>query len=318
MAKTVVAIFDDLNHAHMAVRELRDMGIRNADISLVAHDVTGEYGRALKRPADDTTDGAETGAGIGALVGGIGGLLVGLGALAIPGVGPVIAAGPLGTALSALLGAGAGALAGGVAGGLIGALVDLGVPEDEAGYYAEGVRRGGTLVTVRADDTRVDEVRRVLDRHHAVNIRERVAAWRERGWTRYEPNAKPYTAEQVNEERRAYNLGTGPGSMSDMGRPGPWPVAFTDAETGFRGHYQTTYGRSGYQYEHFRPAYEYGWSLRRDDRYRGWDWKRMEPEARREWESRYPGTTWDEIKGAVRHAWESLKDEVRDIRAGRD
>src|SRR5688572_7445958 len=152
MMNTIVALYDDMDTAHEAVKALRDAGVDNSRISLVAQDAAGEYSKSLGKTKDDAGDGAATGAGVGAVVGGIGGLLVGLGALTIPGIGPVLAAGPLATAVSALLGAGAGAVAGGVAGGLLGALVDMGIPEEQAGYYAEGVRRGGALVTVEADD----------------------------------------------------------------------------------------------------------------------------------------------------------------------
>src|SRR5262245_31210621 len=123
MTQTVVGLYDDVDAAHKVVRELRDAGIMNDRISLVAQDASGEYGRYVggdtkmkkTKKSDASGDGAAAGAGIGAVVGGIGGLLVGLGALTIPGIGPVLAAGPLATAVSALVGAGAGALAGGVA-----------------------------------------------------------------------------------------------------------------------------------------------------------------------------------------------------------
>src|SRR5690606_38716981 len=110
-------------------------------------------------------EGAGVGAGIGAVLGGLGGLLVGLGALTIPGIGPVIAAGPLAAALTGLAGAGAGAVAGGVTGGLIGALTGLGVPEENAQYYAEGIRRGGVLVTARVADNRTSEAVDILNRY---------------------------------------------------------------------------------------------------------------------------------------------------------
>jgi hypothetical protein len=102
----------------------------------------------------------------------LGGLLVGLGALAIPGIGPVVAAGPLAAALSALAGAGAGAVAGGVTGGLLGALMDLGVPRETAEYYAEGVRRGGNLVTINTADHMTNRAVEILNRHHPIDINE--------------------------------------------------------------------------------------------------------------------------------------------------
>jgi uncharacterized protein (TIGR02271 family) len=115
------------------------------------------------------------GAGTGAAIGGGLGLVAGLASLAIPGFGPVIAAGPI---ASALAGAGIGA----AAGGMIGALTHVGVPEHEAEYYAEGVRRGGVLVTVRAEDDRADDVADIMENHGAQDVEERAAEWQSSGW----------------------------------------------------------------------------------------------------------------------------------------
>ena len=98
------------------------------------------------------------GAGIGAAVGGIGGLLAGLGLIAIPGIGPVVAAGWLAATAA---GAAGGALVGAAAGGLVGALTQAGVPENDAHVYAEGIRRGGTLVTAKVDEPLVPTARNI-------------------------------------------------------------------------------------------------------------------------------------------------------------
>jgi uncharacterized membrane protein len=166
MAKTVVGLFDDFSEAQRVVQELVNNGFAREDISLAANDAAGEY---TKETASSGMSGTAIGAGTGAVLGGIGGLLVGLGTLAIPGIGPIVAAGPL---IATLTGAGVGA----VAGGLIGALTDIGVPEEEAGYYAEGVRRGGTLVTVRAEDHLADRAVEIMERHDAVDVDQRAAA----------------------------------------------------------------------------------------------------------------------------------------------
>jgi hypothetical protein len=298
MARTVVALYDDFASANAAVRELTDNGIPRDDISLLASDATGEYGRYVTGDAametSATAQGAGVGAGIGAVIGGLGGLLIGLGALAIPGIGPVLAAGPLAAALTGLAGAGAGAVAGGITGGLIGALVDMGVPEETAQYYAEGIRRGGTLVTVRTDDTMTDRAVDILNRHDPIDINERVSQWRESGWAGFDPNAQPYRAEEA-----ASDVVSGR-SYSD----------FTVYDTGFRNHFASSMVGSGYTYEQYQPAYRYGYDLATDTRYRDRDWDDVEMEARRYWEERNPGT-WDRIKSAVRHAWEEVKDVVR-------
>jgi uncharacterized protein (TIGR02271 family) len=184
MAQTVIGLFDSLHEARRVVQELVDHGFRREDISIVAQ----HEGDVVTEREGDRTSGAAVGAGAGAALGGLGGLLVGLGALAIPGIGPAIAAGPL---VSALAGAGIGA----AAGGLIGALTDLGVPEDEAHYYAEGVRRGGALVTVEADDAMADRAADIMTRYGAVDLEERAAQWRQGGWSRFDPAAGPYRAE---------------------------------------------------------------------------------------------------------------------------
>ncbi|GJE62646.1 hypothetical protein MPOCJGCO_4779 [Methylobacterium trifolii] len=110
------------------------------------------------------------------MLGGGAGLLAGLGLLAIPGVGPVVAAGWL---VATVTGAGVGAAAGGLIGGLTGA----GLSEHEAERYAEGVRRGGTLVTVRAGEDLADRVMTILDRSGSIDLDERAQGWRAQGWT---------------------------------------------------------------------------------------------------------------------------------------
>jgi uncharacterized membrane protein len=195
MKTTVSALYDNATDAHATVRDLVDDGVRRDNISLVASDAAGEYvdyhGEDL--PADDTIGGAAA----GAMFGGIGGLLVGLAALAIPGIGPIVAAGPIAAALT---GAGIGALTG----GLLGALIDLGVDEDSAEYYAEGVRRGGTLVTAHVDEGIAERVADIMERHDPVDLERRVSYWREQGWTGYDPDADPYNVRDVERERMRY------------------------------------------------------------------------------------------------------------------
>jgi hypothetical protein len=130
-------------------------------------------------------EGAAAGAGIGAALGGLGGVLMGLGLLVVPGVGPALAAGAL---ASGLIGAGIG----GAAGGIGGALANAGVPEEEAGYYAEGVRRGGHLVVVTTTDDKFATAHDILQRHNPASMKDRSDTWRREGWTGFDPNAQPY------------------------------------------------------------------------------------------------------------------------------
>ncbi len=170
--KTVVGLFDDFAQAKNAAIELERMAIAPDDISVLANNETGAYGPT----------GTEHGmghavtrdAGVGAEIGGVVGLLAGLSLFAIPGLGFIAGAGWL---AGMFTGAGIGA----VAGGLIGALTHLGIPASEAAYYNEGIRRGGVLVAVRANEANANTVAQILNRAGAVNIDERAALYRREG-----------------------------------------------------------------------------------------------------------------------------------------
>ncbi|MCX5580227.1 general stress protein [Kaistia terrae] len=180
MTTTVSGLFDTHAEATAAVRDLQALGIARDDISVVASNVDGDV------DASDVAVDASAGAGIGAAFGGLGGLLAGLGIVAIPGVGPVVAAGWL---IATAAGAAAGAVVGGAAGGIVGALTESGVPERDAHVYAEGVRRGGTLVTARVADEKAELARGVLHDARAVDLERRRSDYETAGWTRFDPDA---------------------------------------------------------------------------------------------------------------------------------
>lgn len=188
--KVVVGLFDTVEEARDVVQELIDSGFSRDNISLITHDKeAGDDQSRSVGARNEVAEGAKFGTQSGAIMGGMAGLLVGLSALAIPGIGPLVAAGPIVTALgSTALGAGIGA----TAGSIIGALVGLGVPEDHAHSYAEGVRRGGSLVTVEASDMMVNRAYDIMTQHGAVDINDRSNQWRQSGWTAFDPNVGPY------------------------------------------------------------------------------------------------------------------------------
>lgn len=198
--RTITALYDTHEEAADAVRALRDAGLRSEDISMVANNAEGYSVEDADDIADGVAEGAGTGAGIGAILGGAGGLLAGLGALAIPGVGPVVAGGWL---VSTAMGAVAGAAVGGATGGLVGALAEAGVPEHEAHVYAEGVRRGGTLVTARVDERRAAAAEAILHRGR-VDISARRADYETEGWERFDEDAPAYSPDQVRNYRASY------------------------------------------------------------------------------------------------------------------
>ena len=204
---TISRLYDDYETAARVVGDLERAGIPHADISIIANNAEGWYDRGttgsttrrIDRDADgvdDRAEGAAAGAGIGATLGGVAGLLAGLGLMAIPGLGPVVAAGWLASTAAV-------AVAGGAAGGLIGALAQSGIGEDDAHAYAEGVRRGGTLVMARVPDADRARVEAIMDRA-AVDIGHRAETWRKSGWDRFDPDAPPYTADEIRRERELY------------------------------------------------------------------------------------------------------------------
>ncbi len=411
MARIVAGLYDTFDEAQQAVKALVDAGFDRKNISLIANNATGELDTEGMRDYSkegvtyNSTaasmenknraaphEGAAVGAGVGAGLGAVGGLLLGLGALAIPGVGPVLAAGPI-------LGTLAGAGVGGATGGVIGALVDAGIPEEQANQYAEGVRRGGTLVTVRAGDDRAEQAADIMNRFDPINIERRTKQWHDKErWSGFDENAKPFTGDQVNEMRipiieekmkvgkrqveeggvrikkemetkdveESVNLRNEdvdvqrrkvdrPASDADfnafqegtveihtiheepvVGKEArvtgevvvdkdveqhqetvKGQVRKTDVdvqkldqdfdrdEDMFRQHFNNNYARmgSGYDYNNYRNAYHYGYGLGADQRYQNYDWNRLEPEARRNWETQYSNMNWNDYRGAVQEGW---------------
>jgi hypothetical protein len=192
---TLTGLYDTYDDAVQTVRDIEAAGVPHSNISMVANNADDRYEPVRKTNA---APDAGTGAAVGTVVGGGAGLLAGLGMLAIPGVGPVVAAGWLvATAVGAVVGAGAGA----ATGGLVGCLTDAGVDQNHAHVYAEGVRRGGTLVTARVEHDRVVAVDAIIRRHHPVDPDARGKLYRDKGWTAFSPSSVPYTVSELERER---------------------------------------------------------------------------------------------------------------------
>ncbi len=167
--RTVSGLYDTYEQASNAVEALEDAGISSDDISVVSPDA------GTVSATDSGGSGTTEGAGVGAALGGIGGLLAGLGAFAIPGIGPVVGAGWLAATL-------VGAAAGGVAGGLLGSLTDAGIDERDAHVYAEGVRRGGTLLIARVDEAQADAAQAILGKSGSIDTGLRRSEYETGGW----------------------------------------------------------------------------------------------------------------------------------------
>jgi hypothetical protein len=187
--KTVCRVYDSYAQARAAVDALDKAGYPASDISLVANKyVSQEYA-----DVDEVSDAAK-GAGIGGALGGGAGLLAGLGLLAIPGLGPVVAAGWLASTA-------VGVAAGAAAGGIVGALVDAGVDREHAEVYSEAVRRGGTMVTARVQDEDAARVASVLDGYRPIDPASRGDEYRKTGWQTFDAAAPPYRPSQTEIDR---------------------------------------------------------------------------------------------------------------------
>jgi hypothetical protein len=175
--RSVYAMYDDISMARTVVDEMVAAGFNPNSVSVVVGDANRGYSKYVSEESRtaDGSDAAE-GAGIGAIIGGIGGLLLGLGALAIPGVGPAIAAGPI---VAALGGAGIGA----AAGGLIGALAEVGLEEGHVESFAEGIRRGHAAVIAQVPEERAGEARAIMERYQPMDVERQSEEWRRSGWS---------------------------------------------------------------------------------------------------------------------------------------
>lgn len=182
----ITRLYDSYAQAQVVLRNLKAAGIADSEISVVAN----RTGAGIEEENSNTA----TGASLGAVAGGGAGLLAGLGMMAIPGVGPVVAAGWLAATL-------AGAAAGAASGGIIGALTEIGHTPEDAELYAEGLRRGGTIVTVRTESRREAEVKLIMDRTHPVDTGMRRDEYRNAGWSGFNSQAAPHTMSEAERER---------------------------------------------------------------------------------------------------------------------
>lgn len=161
MSKTVLGIFKNERVAEEAVNDLRNEGFHK-EISILAKGKSeDEDGRKGMRNATfETSDSIADGSTTGGVLGGLAGLAAGAGALAIPGIGPIVAAGPI-----------SGILAGAATGGVTGGLLDWGIPEEESRHIEEQVKQGKVMVAVSASQDKVSRAEKILRDHGAENIK---------------------------------------------------------------------------------------------------------------------------------------------------
>lgn len=171
-----------------------------------------------------------------------------------------------------------------------------GVPRDEAEFFVEGLRRGGSLVVLRTDEARAIEAAELMNDHEAVSRDERLAAWREDGYEGYDADAPPYTEEEARDERARFADTDG-------------DETYADYEPRFRAHHRKTFGDTSAQgFDFYAPAYQHGFAYGTADANAGRDYATLEPDMRRSYEQEHGAGTWDKVKDAARHAFRSGRD----------
>ena len=192
--KTTRYLFTAYNSAQTAARQLIRSGIASQNITFVASKADG------RRPSNGdsaTSSGAASGAAVGSVVGIGAGIMAALGVPAIPGLGPLVAAGILATTIVTTTG-------GVLAGSLIGGLIEYGSDEKNAHVYAQGVRRGGTFISVRSADDQAASVDAIMRRNGGVHAAERRNAYAEGGWSTYDEAIPAYTPKEIERQRPRY------------------------------------------------------------------------------------------------------------------
>ena len=187
--KTVAGVLPSLNEAGHACIDLEHIGVPREDISLIAGNDGSLHDEYLEKARKASTSTEAAAASTAAFGGGMG-ILAMLIAFAIPGVGPVLALGPMLTVLGAM---GIGA----AAGGLIGALHNMGISHEEAPLYEEAVRRGAVMVAARVDDRLEEEAVTVLKRHGARDVRDEADTWGHSGWSGPAHDPPPYVSDSA-------------------------------------------------------------------------------------------------------------------------
>lgn len=211
MNKRIVGVFAAEYEASRAIEELKRQGCRTEDISIIARN--NESADTLRdESGTQAPERIATGAATGGLLGGLTGLLMGIGALAIPGIGPIIAAGPLAATL-------AGAAIGASSGGLVGGLIGLGIPEEEAKRYDNYVGEGHILVMVDVEGERKEEeVKRIFVQHNSLNSDrfEDIANINTAENRNYDSSVKESDALRAADQQEARNLAQATGTMDAM------------------------------------------------------------------------------------------------------
>lgn len=322
---TVAHIFETREQARRAIVALRESGIPAEEISLVARDIRGKIQAQPSESASGSLDATAVGVASGGVLGGIAGLLVGVGSLTIPGIGPALAAGPI-----------AGGLTGGVVGlgvgGVIGALIDQGMSETDAQACQSALERGGLLVAARVPDGDEPRTLAILENLGSPPLAEHRRRWKDNPDYQYElTDGVPETdrapgSYQIAEPDHSSDAGTGAvlggtggaliggiaagplgaGVGAAMGALAGATVAeaihYAEVEPEFRRHWEDNADRDQRpEWSDASLAYRHGWESAQDAQHQGRSWDESQPSIRSAWRE---GIPWDQAEPLIRRGWE--------------
>ena len=276
MSKTVICIANTEAQAEIIVQRLDENGIPTSDVSVLFPDKTGSRDFAHEHNTK-APEGTAIGVSAGGVTGGVLGLLAGIGALAIPGVGPFIAAGPIMAALS-------GAAVGATIGGITGALIGMGIPEFEAKQYEAKIKEGNILISVHTrDGDVVDRVKKIMKEAGAEDISS--------------------TGEvSVSDDERM------PGVSGRAGKGVGDAIDPSSEEAYWRDNYKgRPYAKDATSCDNYGPAYGYGVSSHA--KYPGRSFDDVEADLSRDWNGARGASSlqWDQARNATRDAWERIR-----------
>lgn len=277
MSKTVICLANTEAQAETIVQRLNEVGIPASDVSALFPDKSGSRDFAHEHNTK-APEGTAIGASAGGVTGGVLGLLAGIGALAIPGAGPFIAAGPI---MAALSGAAVGAAIGGIAGALIG----MGIPEFEAKQYEAKIKEGNILISVHArDGDAADRIKKIMEEAGATDI------------------TSTGEVSLSDDERMPPGVGgvAGKGIASTIDPTSE--VAYW--RDNFKGR---PYAENATSFDDFGPAYGYGVSSHA--KYPGRSFDDVEADLSRDWDGSRGASNlqWDQARNATRDAWERIR-----------
>jgi len=329
----VVGLFETRDQAHRAVEALKAAGLKAEDMSIVMRDRSTAEDVAQDAGAG-SGDAVATGAMGGGVLGGVAGLLVGVGALAIPGIGPLLAAGPLAAAL-------AGGALGATAGGLVGALVSSGVPEEEAGVYHTGVERGGILLTVKTTKKGEAEVRRLLAENGMKDANYHRSHWEQDPNFKYDIDRSTNMSAsdkrtddrdkaKVDAKAGGTAVGGTVGAVAGAALGGPVGAAigavagaaiggttgaavdYNEVEPRLREHWESTHkgkSKAASTWDQAAPAYKYAWESYDKPEHRGKSYDEVSTHLKSGWAGK---GKWEETEPLVRGAWEARAQKLID------